>query len=689
MKKLALFITSLICITGINAQCTYPVSLNQKIKKSVHIVLGTVVTKESFTDQETGNIYTLNKIKITAWLKGYEQSREVAVITEGGVVGNNAMVVTPSLQLQAGKEYILFLESNNYKKDNKSFRRTNPGIIQALVYADEQGALLNLNGHYTGLHTSTKMNEKKLFEEIQSVTGETARTPSNLPFRARTTTEVNISAKTAAVSSFAPTTTNAGTIVPGDFVTISGAGFGASPGTVAFANGDDGGATTITPPVSSDYVSWSDGSITVKVPSNAGTGNFIVNGTFTSPSPLTVNYSHTNINSTFFNFSTSTRQRYYLRNMNGAGGYDFLYNTGGFSANTSATAAFQRALSNWKTNTLINWRVNGTTPNGFASDNVNVVMFDATLPSGVLGRTTSRFTGGAIPGTCEQANTVWCVYEIDVQFTPDPPVPGFTWQFGPSAPSSSQFDFESVALHELGHAHGLGHIINLGKVMHYALSNGSSIRTLSANDINAGTAKMSYSTSATCFNATGCGSGPMVLATLPLRIITFNGEWMDFNKNKLRWETGYADDVKAFIVQKSNDGRQFYDAASVARTGNQTKFSYIDYDTRGIDWYYRIKQINLDGNFDYSNTVFIKNKQTEKSKIWIGSGDRLNVYIRNANVSIFSLKLYNITGQLITESKINSNYSSLKLPSLSTGIYYYSISNGSENYSGKLFYGEQ
>jgi hypothetical protein len=689
MKKLALIIISLLFTTAVEAQCTYPVSLDQKIKKSVHIVLGTVTVKESFSEAETGNIYTLNKIKITAWLKGYEQSNEVAVITEGGIVGNRAMVVSPSLQLQAGKEYILFLESNNSTKDNKSFRRTNPAIIQALVYADEQGALLNLHGNYSGLHSSARMNESKLLEEIQIVTGENARTPSNALFKARTSNDGNISARTEAISSFSPATTNAGTIVPGDFITISGSGFGSSPGTVDFANADDGGATTITPPVSSDYVSWSDGSITVKVPTNAGTGNFIVNGTFTSPSALTVNYSHIDINSNFFNFSTSTRQRYYLRNMNGTGGYDFLYNTGGFSANTLATAAFQRALSTWKTNTLVNWRVNGTTSNGFANDNVNVVMFDASLPAGVLGRATSRFAGGAIPGTCEQANTVWCTEEIDVQFTPDPPVTGFTWQFGPSAPSSSQFDFESVALHELGHAHGMGHVINPAEVMHYALSNGSSVRTLSANDINAGIAKISYSTSATCFNAAGCGTGPMILASLPLRIISFNADWIDFNKNKLHWETGYADDVKEFIVQKSNDGRQYFDAAAVAHSVNQTKFNYIDFDTKGIDWYYRIKQISLDGNFDYSTTVFIKNKQTEKSRIWMGSGGVLNVYVRNANAGVFSLKVYNNTGQLITERKINNSSSSVKLPFVSSGIYYYSITNGTENYSGKLFYGEQ
>ncbi len=49
-----------------------------------------------------------------------------------------------------------------------------------------------------------------------------------------------------AIISFSPATTRGGTIVPGDFVTITGSGFGATPGDVFFRNADDGGATFIT-----------------------------------------------------------------------------------------------------------------------------------------------------------------------------------------------------------------------------------------------------------------------------------------------------------------------------------------------------------------------------------------------------------------------------------------------------------
>ncbi len=92
--------------------------------------------------------------------------------------------------------------------------------------------------------------------------------------------------------------------------------------------------------------------IKVKVPDSAGTGLFKVNGV-SSPMPLTVNYTHVPVYSSYSGFTEPTRQRKYLRNLDGLGGYTFTLNTD-FAANTLAVEAFRRALNEWSCNTDMN-----------------------------------------------------------------------------------------------------------------------------------------------------------------------------------------------------------------------------------------------------------------------------------------------------------------------------------------------
>ncbi|MCW3109301.1 MAG: hypothetical protein JWQ09_3807 [Segetibacter sp.] len=495
-----------------------PLPLSKRIDESHFALSGKVSTQRCYED-EKGNIYTLNKIDVTAWFKNQMEHSDVYVITEGGIVGNKAQITEPAVQLQKGREYFLMLENDNTTHDDKKFRLANPSKIQAHIYSDEQGAMLLQNGYYYDKGNKKRLTEETLIREVQSLTNQKAKRPNGALYIAGPKKKTE---SVGSITSFSPNPAKAGIIDTADFLLIKGSGFGSVVGTVEFSNADDGGVTFITPPNTSDYVLWKDDSIKVKVPARAGTGKIRVNGSSISPDTLKISYAHTNINSDFSGFNSVTRQRYYLRNINGLGGYSFKYNTtSGFSANTAAKDAFERSLETWVCATGINWTADGSTTAVFASDDVNAVLFDASLPAGVLGRATSRFSASAT-GTCNQENTVWYLAEIDIQFKN--PSAGFAWQFGPAAPSAQQYDFESVALHELGHAHGLGHRIASGEVMHFSLSNGISIRNPSTEEIAGGLKKMSYSTTATCFNPAGSGA-PMRTGTcsLPVTVSSCSG----------------------------------------------------------------------------------------------------------------------------------------------------------------------
>ena len=391
------------------SQCMmYPVSLQERVSNAESVILGTVVEKETFLDSSTMQVLTLNKISVTAWLKNQQTANSVYVITNGGIYKDRATIVNPSLQMENRTEYVLFLQTAPAKFENKQLRIQQPSAIQAIAYADAQGALVKSFEQYVDVLDQPKQNEETLFQKIQNITGQKAFTPKGELFKARPQQPIsNKPGGITAIGSFSPTTTRAGTIVAGDQITISGSGFGAAAGTVFFTNADDGGATFTSSGVASDVLSWSDASITVKVASRAGTGPINVNGVFTSASNLTVQYAHSAINSNFSGFGSSTRQRYYLRNLNTLGGYTFQFNTT-FAANTSAVAAFNRAIVSWRCETGVNFRAVGTTAVAASgNDGTNCIFFDPTISAGTLAVCTSNFSGSSTGG-CNLQNTVWC-----------------------------------------------------------------------------------------------------------------------------------------------------------------------------------------------------------------------------------------------------------------------------------------
>jgi hypothetical protein len=179
-----------------------------------------------------------------------------------------------------------------------------------------------------------------------------------------------------------------------------------------------------------------------------------------------------------------------------------------FNANTAANASFLRAFDSWVCTTGINWEIGAVTAvDIIADDDLNVIRFDngAELPNGVLGRTTTRFTACSNPSSPGGLDVL--VNELDMVFN-DAFVGDFSalsWEFGPGTATGLEIDFESVAVHELGHAHLLAHIINPGEVMHFAIANSQNSRDLGASDLAGAADVMDRN-----MNSTACGTGAMI-----------------------------------------------------------------------------------------------------------------------------------------------------------------------------------
>lgn len=680
-------------ISNIFSQCnSYPVSLEQRVLKSNYIVKATV--KEKIVYKElSGNIYTLNKLDIMDVIKGDTVNIQFSAITIGGELGNEMQVSFPAVQLLMDKEYIIFLEPDNYKISNSDIKKINPDLKQLLIYADAQGAMELHQGQYYDVLYHKFYNEDSIYSIISKINN--GISPKKINKNARRINAVNTNAAIAAISSVSHAQTDGGTIDVADFITITGSGFGSTRGTsnVNFRNVDNGGATWISP-IPSDYTSWSDASITVKVPESAGTGQIDVAGTLSS-SPITIGFTHASINSSFATFSELTRQRYYFRNKNGTGGYTFSLNsTSGFSGNLPAVTALQNAMTTWTCNTGMNWDLGTTTSSAFALDNINVVLFDATLPAGVLGRLTNRYNGGAT-GACLGMNTIWWLNEIDLQMKPNPPAAGYTWQYGPSAPSLSEYDFESVLLHELGHAHGLGHRIAPGQTMNYTLFNGVTSRTLDTAEINGAAEKMNYSKLPTCFDPAGSGtpaSSQSCSLSLPVELLHFDANKQDDNV-LVSWTTISEHNNDFFTIEKSNNAIDFVPIGFSDAAGNsnmEINYKFTDAEpTPGLN-YYRLKQTDFDGSYTYSRIVKVYFEESILPELNIfpnPATENLNINI-NTQFSDGFVTITDVKGAVLYNEKISSsseNYSNMiNIGNFPNGMYLIKVITTSKSFFSKF-----
>lgn len=452
-----------------------PLTLDEQVRNSEAVIEGKVISKESFWNSERTNIYTVNTIEVYKSFKGDVQPI-VEIITSGGIVDLQMEVVSPSLSLETNDIGVFFLNTNTPQLQRTSSLqafKSHSSVQGFYKYDVLTDRVVNPTILIEGIST-------EFYTKLESESGHTYETiiPFNVDSNRVNMVDTN-SRSALGISNISPMGVTAGTKTT---ITITGTDFGAVQGEVGFSNSDYGGFAFYNA-LESQILSWSDTEIIVEVPDKAGTGTIRIThddtSTFTSTQTLTVDYAHSNAEYT--PTPGTIQYAYFLQHVDtdGNGGYEWQMQTD-FDANTAANEAFLRSLDTWRCNSKINWTVGAPTAvDAIASDGVNVVRFDngSELPGGVLGRCTSRFSG-CFDGS---GGIDWYVTELDIAFDDSA-----NWNFSTSAPTASQYDFETVSVHELGHGHQLGHVIDSNTIMHYSVSNGVAKRNLDQNDIDGG-----------------------------------------------------------------------------------------------------------------------------------------------------------------------------------------------------------
>ena len=107
---------------------------------------------------------------------------------------------------------------------------------------------------------------------------------------------------------------------------------------------------------------------------------------------------------------------------------------------------------------------------------------------------------------------------------------------------------------------------------------------------------------------------------LPIELVSFYGEKKD-NRNILNWTTASEINNAYFTIEKSYNGFDFEWVGTQDGSSPSTQiinYSLTDYNILKTINYYRLKQTDFDGKFEYSNTISIDNRKDDSFKEIIG-----------------------------------------------------------------------
>ena len=238
-----------------------------------------------------------------------------------------------------------------------------------------------------------------------------------------------------------------------------------------------------------------------------------------------------------------------------------------------------------------------------------------------------------------------------------------------------------------------GNFLNSGGVRYFSLSitdvNGETTYSEYSYDSNLLTntdgdyAQFSFCEGpATTYGNDGCN---MKVLVLPSELIHFNATPQD-NIVNLDWATSTEVNVNQHVIQRSNDGEQFSDIISVTAISNSSLNTYytdIDYQPlKGVS-YYRLKTVDFDESFVYSDIRQVS-FDNQDPIVFYGNNEWI---ISFNNDDSYYYTLYSVLGEQITSPiTVNSkeDRTSINYSQLPNGVYFINIVSGNYKKSIKV-----
>jgi hypothetical protein len=192
-----------------------------------------------------------------------------------------------------------------------------------------------------------------------------------------------------------------------------------------------------------------------------------------------------------------------------------------------------------------------------------------------------------------------------------------------------------------------------------------------------------------CLNDGCCGACSGGDSVVPVELIDFMAT-LDINDYCiLEWSTATEVNNEGFVIERavigSGGDQEFVALGFVEGEGTSTRINEYRFTDPSINEssYYRLKQMDFDGNYEYSPIVFVEFQNQFNPKLFP------NPYSESINIqgisNSFSYVIYDLKGHLMDrQTDVSKRDLSASLTSLTKGTYLLSITSGLNNFKTKI-----
>lgn len=174
---------------------------------------------------------------------------------------------------------------------------------------------------------------------------------------------------------------------------------------------------------------------------------------------------------------------------------------------------------------------------------------------------------------------------------------------------------------------------------------------------------------------------------LPTTLVNFSATLKN-NTTQLSWQTKQEINTSHFDVEYGFDGVSFEKLATVFAAGNSIEvknYTLSHLITENVNYYYRLKMVDKDGKFTYSNILKVSNSKNDKFKFEVYptlTKGEITGTVANNKIEIATIQIINNNGQVVSKQSFQtvngSNTFKANISNQSNGMYLVQIisSNG-------------